>query len=106
IMCFVGNPGCIQIHTGPIKVLKAMGPWFNILDPRFNLHLREDAIAQAWVVKKPTSDGVVTSVELLDANGFCFTQFFGERKPGRAELENWRWIDNSLPALSEADAVQ
>lgn len=97
IMCFVGSSGCIQIHTGPIRSLKAMGPWFNVLDPRFNLHLREDAIAEAWVVRKPTRDGIVTSLELFDAHGFCFAQFFGERKPGKPELEPWRDIVAALP---------
>ncbi len=105
IMCFVGNPGCIQIHTGPIRALKATGPWFNILDPRFNLHLREDAIAQAWVVRKPTRDGIVTSLELFDEDGFCFVQFFGERKPGKAELPGWREIVAALPRTMEAEAV-
>jgi putative hemin transport protein len=97
IMCFVGNPGCIQIHTGKIETLKVMGPWFNILDRSFNLHLREDAIAQSWVVRKPTRDGIVTSLELFDADGFCFAQVFGERKPGRPELEAWREITAALP---------
>ncbi len=97
IMCFVGNPGCIQIHTGPVQTLKVMGPWFNILDPRFNLHLREDAIASAWVVKKPTRDGIVTSLELFDRHGYCFVQFFGERKPGKAELDAWRRAIDALP---------
>jgi putative hemin transport protein len=97
IMCFVGNAGCIQIHTGPVKTLKAVGPWYNVLDPGFNLHLREDAIAQAWVVRKPTRDGIVTSLELFDEDGFCFAQFFGERKPGKAELDQWREIVADLP---------
>lgn len=99
IMCFVGNPGCIQIHTGPIHTLKVMGPWFNILDPTFNLHLREDRIAKAYVVRKPTRDGIVTSLELFDDSGFCFAQFFGERKPGRAELAPWRDIAEALPRV-------
>lgn len=90
IMCFVGNRGCIQIHTGPVKAIKAMGPWLNVLDPGFNLHMREDRIADVWVVRKPTRDGVVTSVEFFDADGFCFCMFFGERKPGQAEREDWR----------------
>ncbi|MEM9263762.1 MAG: ChuX/HutX family heme-like substrate-binding protein, partial [Pseudomonadota bacterium] len=46
VMVFVGNRGCIQIHTGPIQTLKSMGPWQNVLDPRFNLHLRLDKIAE------------------------------------------------------------
>jgi putative hemin transport protein len=103
-MCFVGNPGCIQIHTGPVKTLKVMGPWFNILDPSFNLHLREDAIHQAWVVRKPTRDGIVTSLELFDKDGFCFVQFFGERKPGKSEREDWREMVAALPRTEASEA--
>jgi hypothetical protein len=99
IMCFVGNPGCIQILTGSIRTLKPMGPWFNILDPSFNLHLREGAIHHAWVVRKPTRDGIVTSLELFDEDGFCFVQFFGERKPGKTELDGWREIVAALPRI-------
>jgi len=105
IMCFVGNPGCIQIHTGPIETLKVVGPWYNILDRRFNLHLREDAIHQAWVVRKPTRDGIVTSLELFNSDGFCFVQFFGERKPGKAEIEAWREILAALPRAVGEGAV-
>ena len=50
VMVFTGNRGCIQIHSGPIETLKAMGPWQNVLDPRFNLHLRLDHIAEVWAV--------------------------------------------------------
>ncbi|MEI9994166.1 MAG: ChuX/HutX family heme-like substrate-binding protein [Rhizomicrobium sp.] len=99
IMVFVGNPGCIQIHSGPVTTLKRMGPWFNVLDPTFNLHLREDAIASAWVVRKPTRDGDVTSLELFDKDGFCFAQLFGVRKPGKPELEAWRAVLAILPGL-------
>ena len=30
IMCFVGNRGCIQIHSGPVTNIKPMGPWLNV----------------------------------------------------------------------------
>ncbi len=96
IMVFVGNPGCIQIHSGTVTNLKRMGPWFNVLDPTFNLHLREDAIAGAWIVRKPTRDGDVTSLELFDKDGFCFAQLFGARKPGKPELEAWRAVLGTL----------
>ena len=39
IMCFVGNRGMIQIHTGAIKNIQRKGPWLNVLDEKFNLHL-------------------------------------------------------------------
>lgn len=90
IMAFVGNAGMIQIHSGPVQKIAVMGPWINILDARFNLHLREDHVASAWVVKKPTVDGLVTSVELFDEKGDTIVMFFGERKPGSHELCEWR----------------
>ncbi|QKZ12167.1 hemin-degrading factor [Spirosoma sp. KUDC1026] len=90
IMIFVSSRGSIQIHTGPVHKLVPMGPWFNVLDPQFNLHLREDHVASAWVVKKPTADGVVTSLELFDAAGNQIALIFGKRKPGIPEQQAWR----------------
>lgn len=101
IMIFAGSPGVIQIHTGPVSNLKAMGPWYNVLDPGFNLHLREDRIATAWVVKKPTKDGVVTSLEIYDSDSGQIAWMFGKRKEGQSERAEWREVVNSLPALKE-----
>ena len=56
------------------------------------MHLREDHVASAWVVKKPTEDGVVTSLELFDADGKQITLIFGKRKPGIPEREEWRAV--------------
>jgi len=101
IMVFVGNPGMIQIHSGPIQTVAVMGPWLNVLDPAFNLHLREDHIASAWIVKKPTVDGLVTSLELFDAQGETIAQFFGARKPGHRELCEWRTLIDRLQQESQ-----
>lgn len=101
IMVFVGNPGMIQIHSGPIQTVAVMGPWLNVLDPAFNLHLREDHIASAWILKKPTVDGLVTSLELFDAQGDTIAQFFGERKPGTRELCEWRTLIDRLQQESQ-----
>lgn len=92
IMIFVGNRGCIQIHTGEVRKLVPMGPWFNVLDPQFNMHLREDQVASAWVVKKPTTEGIVTSLELYDADGNQIALIFGKRKPGIPEKTEWREV--------------
>jgi putative hemin transport protein len=97
IMVFVGNPGMIQIHTGPVDRIAPHDGWINVLDPDFNLHLRESAVTSAWLVRKPTRDGVVTSVELFDAGGEMIVQFFGRRKPREPELDGWRALAASLP---------
>lgn len=92
VMVFVGSRGCIQIHTGEVKNLVTTGPWYNVLDPEFNMHLREDAIVSSFIVKKPSVDGIVTSLEIFDSKGEMIVQFFGKRKPGIPELESWREI--------------
>ena len=96
IMVFVGNQGVIQIHTGLVSRIMVMGPWLNVLDKGFNLHLRMDHVAHAWVVHKPTDDGVVTSLELFDREGEVIAMFFGARKPGKPELPAWRALVDSL----------
>lgn len=92
IMVFVGNPGNIEIHTGKVEKIVEIPGWINVMDPDFNLHLKTDGIAQTWVVEKPGVDGVVTSVEVFDADGEMIAQFFGKRKPGSPELEAWRTL--------------
>jgi putative hemin transport protein len=96
VMVFVGNRGCIEIHSGPIERVEIMGPWANILDPGFNLHVREDHIAAVWAVRKPTEAGFVTSIELYDANGENFLILLGERKPGQTERTDWRAVAEGL----------
>lgn len=97
IMCFVGSRGCIQIHSGPIETVKMMGPWANVMDPTFHLHLRTDHIATAWAVRKPTDMGHVTSVEAYDSNGELIIQFFGKRIEGQDERPAWRQLVENLP---------
>ena len=92
IMVFVGNKGMIQIHTGPVNKLLDHGQWFNVLDPAFNLHLKEPSIDEVWVVRKPTTEGMVTSVEVFNHKKELIVTLFGKRKPGIPELDAWRAI--------------
>lgn len=105
LMCFVGNKGIVQIHTGPVQNIAPMGPWLNVMDPTFHLHLRADHIAEAWAVRKPTKDGHVTSVECYDKNGEMVIQFFGKRKEGNVEMAEWRALVEGLPTTNAAEAA-
>jgi len=66
----VGNPGCVEIHAGPIVRVLEAGPWINVLDPGLELHLRMDHIAETWA----RSD---SSVDTFDASGRLITRFSG-----------------------------
>jgi len=101
IMVFIGSRGCLQIHTGPVENIKMFGAdWLNVLDPDFNMHLFLPKVRSAWVVKKPTAEGLVTSLELYDASGENIVLFFGKRKPGQPEDESWRALIAELEVVS------
>ena len=59
---------------------------------------REDAIERTFIVRKPTDDGVVTSIEAFDAQDRTIALFFGARKPGQTERGAWRDIAESRAA--------
>jgi putative hemin transport protein len=96
VMVFVGNRGNIQIHTGRVRKTMWHGDWFNVMDPDFNLHLDMSKIAQTWIVRKPTEDGEVTAIEVFNELGEIIVQFFGKRKPGIPELQEWKDLVASL----------
>ncbi len=103
-MFFVGNQGCIEIHSGPIGRLEQMGPWQNILDPGFDMHLREDHVAEVWAVTKPTRRGPAISVEAFDNRGALIFQAFGVGFEGRDSRAEWNKIVADLPALEGVSA--
>ena len=99
IMVFVSNAGIIQIHSGVIEnVLEARG-WFNVMDEKFNLHINQEEITSAWVVRKPTADGIVTSLEIFNKDSENVALFFGKRKPGIPEMVEWQELVSKLPKL-------
>ncbi|TRW97840.1 hemin-degrading factor [Paracoccus sp. M683] len=102
VMLFIGNAGCIEIHSGPIRSLKPMGPWLNVLDDRFNLHLRADHIAEVWLVDKPTRRGPAISVEAFDGMGNLIFQCFGMREEKGGNPKAWATMTADLPGLGAA----
>ncbi|EZP36898.1 hemin-degrading factor [Janthinobacterium lividum] len=93
IMVFLGNEGLTQIYSGKIEKTMAAGGFFNVLDPDFNLHIRDTALRSGWVVKR----GGVTSVEFFDKEGAQVVSFFGVRERGKPQPQAWVDLADSLP---------
>lgn len=68
LLIFVPNQCATQIHNGTVHKLLEMGPWFNVLDPKFNMHANLQLITETWLVVKNTNGESVLSLELFDAN--------------------------------------
>ena len=76
-----------------------MGPWQNVLGPRFNLHLRLDQVHEVWLVDKPTKRGTAQSIEAFDAEGGLILQMFGYRKEGAENTEAFADMAETLARL-------
>lgn len=105
-MVFVGNQGCIEIHTGPIHRVVEMGPWINVLDPGFDLHLRMDHIAEIYAVVKNTQRGPAHSVEFFDDRGALIAQIFGVLGAGDAAVAQWNALVAGLADFAAVEAAQ
>ncbi|HEV7734274.1 MAG TPA: ChuX/HutX family heme-like substrate-binding protein [Candidatus Binatia bacterium] len=90
LVMLAGNAGVVQIHRGVVRNARALGPWLNVLDDDVTLNVRADAIAEAWVVRKPTRDGISTSLELFDADGGMIALLSGDGAAWRALVESLR----------------
>ena len=93
IMSFLGNGAVIQIFSGKITRTAASAGWYNVLDPAFNLHLRESAFKRGWVVRRAG----VTSVEFYDNEGEQVVSFFGVRGRGQPQPKSWVDLTATLP---------
>ena len=89
LMLFVANEGMVQISSGLVPEGTERGRSYELLDARFTLQLQEDGVARAWAVRKPTVNGIVTSLELYDTAGTLILQIFGERHEGVGERPDW-----------------
>jgi putative hemin transport protein len=93
IMAFLGNESVIQIFSGKINKVQEAGGWFNVLDPAFNLHLRDTAFTSGYVIKRAG----VTSVEFFDKNGGLVVSFFGVRERNKPQPQSWTDMTAALP---------
>lgn len=93
IMAFVGNGGVTQIYSGTIGKVQETGGYFNVLDPEFNLHLRDKALRAGYVLQRAG----VTSVEFYDDRGELVVTFFGVRERGKPQPQPWLDLAAALP---------
>jgi len=98
IMAFLGNTGVTQIFSGAIaKTAASPGgagdTWYNVLDPDFNLHVRDSALKSGYVVQRAG----VTSVEFFDKEGELVVTFFGVRERAKPQPQAWVELTRGLP---------
>ncbi|QHJ00608.1 hemin-degrading factor [Xylophilus rhododendri] len=96
LMAFVGNAGVTEIYSGNIDKVQEVGGYFNVLDPKFNLHLRDSAFRSAWLLER----GSIHSVEFFDDQGQLAVSFFGVHGRGEPQPAAWVELVRGLPRLA------
>jgi putative hemin transport protein len=90
IMAQVGNAGIVQAYYGKIKNIRIKDSRLKIMNAGFRMQLREDHIDSVWVAKKPTTDGIITSLELFNRQGTHIASFLSKKSNGQPEPREWR----------------
>lgn len=90
IMAQVGNAGIVQAYYGKIKNIRVKDSRLKIMNAGFRMQLREDHIDSVWVAKKPTTDGIITSLELFNRQGTHIASFLSKKSNGQPEPREWR----------------
>lgn len=97
IQIIVRNPAAIQVHDGPIRNLMISGPWFNVLDDDFNLHLNQTAIAGPRSVNLPYRGHRLQGLQLSNARGQTIASLFGPYDPADSGSLLWHDLLAGLP---------
>ena len=90
ILAQVGNAGVVQAYYGKIKKIGSKNSRLKIMNGGFRMLLREDHIDSIWVAKKPTTDGIITSLELFNRQGMHIASFLSKKDNGQPEPREWR----------------
>ena len=89
IMFFVGNAGIHQIYTGPVTSVTFERGWHNLHGPNLTLHFNPEGLGYLYLVKKPTREGDIYSLEVFSPEGDEVLWVFGARKPGQTVPAAW-----------------
>ncbi len=92
----VANSGVAQSYYGTLQNIVQRGPWLNVLDPGFNLHVREDLIARAFMVQRPSKYGLCHAFELFDAQDELIASFANGDEPKRCSDAAWAHMVSAL----------
>ncbi|MCS7297513.1 MAG: ChuX/HutX family heme-like substrate-binding protein [Bacteroidia bacterium] len=97
LMFFVGNAGIHHIYSGQIHTLSSAHGWINVLEPDFNLHLNPAGFSHTYLVRKPTREGDIYSIEIFGPQQEEVLWIFGARKPGTSVPSAWReYVEQTL----------
>jgi len=89
------NNGASQYYSGTLDSAYASGDYLYCIAADFSLKILETGIANAWLVRKATSGGIVTSLEFYDSYGSQLLKVHGQYDSHYGESIHWKRLAES-----------
>ena len=86
----VRSTGVVQRFSGLLHGVTGAGSGLVVEAPWVRICIAPRGLTEAWIVRTPSLDGPVTSLELLDASANVVMSVSGARWPGKPEPAPWR----------------
>lgn len=97
LVCKINSSGCLQTHEGPVTKIMTMGPWVNVMDGSFHMHLRTDHLLGTYVIHRTNGAEIRTSLEAYDATGTRAIYFSNQDDDTAGTEKIWQKIIAELP---------
>lgn len=99
IMVTVGEEVVLQTYQGLIGEVISTEDWISIQNGQLNFHLQQTLIHSAWIVKKPSLNGMHISLEMFDQSGSVLAIVCGSETYGEVHCK-WRKLLEQVGAQS------
>lgn len=94
----VESRGARLSRSGALDDVQMDGPWLHARGAGHGLRLRADAIAQTWLLRRPTPTGMRHALVLLDAAGEPIASISAQADAAGSERGEWRHLMSQLAA--------
>ena len=92
----VDAPGVSQNYTGLVRRVEIAGELLVVVEAGVRLYANELRLATAWLVRRPSEHGTLSSLQYFDAADQLILTVAGNTTPGEPGLKRWERLVASL----------
>lgn len=85
----IETPGVTHTYAGMVRRVEDRDDLLMVVEPGLRLYVSEAHVAAAWVVRRPTPQGPISSLQYFDAQDNLILMVCGNAQPGEAGVERW-----------------
>ena len=92
----VESIGLAHTYTGIVRRVEHVESLLTVVEPGMRLYISEPRVAAAWLVRRPTAQGTLSSLQYFDPIAQPILTVAGNTTPGEPGLDRWERLVASL----------